>query len=336
MDQDYYKVLGVARSASQADIQKAYREVARKYHPDMNPDDKTAKEKFQQVQVAFEVLNDTSKRELYDRYGSSFEQMAGGPAGGGAGGPGGPGGGNYTWSTGPGAGFEDFDFSSIFGEQPGAGEAAGGGFEDLLKRFRGGGGSGGGRGGRSRRARAADVGADIVQEVGIPLQTAVQGGEVRLGVRDASGKEQTISVKIPAGIEEGKRIRLKGRGQPGADGNGDLYLAIKIAEHPHFQRRGRDLHVRLPITLEEAALGAKIDLPAPDGTVAVRIPPGTSSGQKLRIRGQGVPSADGRGDLFAEVQIVLPKGIEPEGEEAEWIRKFSERHPLNPRAELRW
>jgi DnaJ-class molecular chaperone len=334
MDQDYYKVLGVARNASQADIQKAYRELARKYHPDMNPDDKTAKEKFQQVQTAFEVLNDTSKRELYDRYGSSFEQMAGGPAGGGPRGSGGPGGASYTWSTGgPGAGFEDFDFSTIFGDQAGA-ESPAGGFEDLLKRFRGGGG--GARAGRGRRTRAADLGADIVQDISIPLQTAVQGGEIQLGVRDSAGKEQTISVKIPAGIEEGKRIRLKGRGQPGVDGAGDLYLTIHIAEHPYFHRRGRDLHVRLPITLEEAALGAKIDLPTPDGTVTVRIPPGTSSGQKLRIRGQGVPSAEGRGDLFAEVQIILPKDIAQEGDEAEWIRQFSQRHPLNPRGELRW
>ncbi|MGD9645462.1 MAG: DnaJ C-terminal domain-containing protein [Pirellulales bacterium] len=334
MDQDYYKVLGVARNASQADIQKAYRELARKYHPDMNPDDKTAKEKFQEVQTAFEVLNDTSKRELYDRYGSSFEQMAGGPAGGPRGG-GGPGGGSYTWSTGPGAGFEDFDFSTIFGDQGGA-EPSGGGFEDLLKRFRGGGGGGGARTSRGRRARAADVGADIVQDISIPLQTSVQGGEIQLGVRDSAGKEQTISVKIPAGIEAGKRIRLKGRGQPGIDGAGDLYLAIHIAEHPYFQRRGRDLLVRLPVTLQEAALGAKIDLPAPDGTVSVRIPPGTSSGQKLRIRGQGVPAGEGRGDLIAEVQIMLPKDIAPEGDEAEWIRQFGERHPLNPRGDLRW
>ncbi|MBX9789128.1 MAG: DnaJ domain-containing protein [Pirellulales bacterium] len=332
MDQDYYKVLGVARNASQADIQKAYRELARKYHPDMNPDDKTAKEKFQQVQTAFEVLNDASKRELYDRYGSSFEQMAGGPAGGGYGRAGGPGAGAYSWSSGPGAGFEDFDFSTIFGEQGGA-EPSTGGFEDILKRFRGGGG--GGRAGRGRRARA-DVGADVVQNISIPLQTAVQGGEIQLGVRDSEGKEQTITVKIPAGIEEGKRIRLKGRGHPGADGAGDLYLTIHVGEHPYYQRRGRDLHVRLPITLAEAALGAKIDLPTPDGTVTVRVPPGTSSGQKLRIRGKGVPTAEGRGDVIAEVQIVLPKNIEQEGDEAEWIRQFDERHPLNPRGELRW
>ncbi len=173
MAEDYYKTLGVSRDASQSDIQKAYRELARKYHPDLNPDDKTAKKKFQQVQAAFDVLNDPSKREMYDRYGSSFESAGGGPRGG-------PGGG-YGWSAGPGAGAEDVDFAQFFGERFGAEPA--GGFADIFSQFRK-------AGGEKRRGRAAARGRDIESELTIPFTTAITGGDVEFAVQGLDGHEK--------------------------------------------------------------------------------------------------------------------------------------------------
>lgn len=325
MEEDYYKVLGVSRDASQADIQKAYREQARKYHPDLNPDDKKAKEKFQQVQQAFDVLNDASKREMYDRYGASFAQ-AGGP-----GGAAGPGGASYRWGGGPAGGFEDVDFSQFFGERFEGGDA-GGGFGDIFSQFRR---ASAGQRGRSRGRAAA--GANVTAEIQIPFQTAVSGGDAQLRVQRADGRVETIEVKIPAGVEAGKKIRLRGQGEAGQGGGppGDLLITVQVAPHPWFTRRDQNLQVRVPITLAEAAAGAKIDVPTPHGTVSLRVPPGTSSGTRLRIKGQGVKPARGpAGDLLAEVQIVLPKELDDESLAA--IRQIDERHPMSPRTELTW
>jgi DnaJ-class molecular chaperone len=325
MAEDFYDILGVKRNASPEEIQKAYRDLARKYHPDLNPNDKSAKEKFQRVQHAFEVLNDKEKRNLYDRYGPAFEQMG---AGAGAG-PGGfrPGGQQtWTWTGGPG---EEFDFSTIFGERFGGGGNA---FEDILRQFTRGAAAGTERRSRGRRAR----GADVSHEIHIPFQTAITGGQMELSLERPSGKRETISVKIPAGIEDGRKIRLRGQGEEGIRGGpaGDLLLTVRVGDHPYFHRRGDNLEVRVPVTLAEAALGAKIDLPSPHGLITLRVPPGSSSGTKLRIRGQGVPTKTGRGDLIAELQVALPKHLDPESQEA--IEKINQRHPLNPRAELRW
>ena len=279
MAKDYYETLGVPRNASQAAIQKAYRELARKYHPDMNPGDKTAKKKFQEVQAAFDVLNDPQKREMYDRYGSAFETMgAGGPRGG------------APWGAGPGGGFgfEDVDLSELFGERVGVGP--GGGFGDIFNQFRRAAGSS-----RSRTAGSRRRGADLHDEVRIPFATSITGGEVRLEVRRPSGKAESIAVKIPAGIEDGKKIRLRGQGQPapGTGTPGDVLLTVHVAPHPCFQRRGNHLHVKVPVTLPEAVLGAKVDVPTPRGAVSLKVPPGTSSGTKLRIKGHGVVPKDG-------------------------------------------
>lgn len=327
MTEDYYKTLGVKRDASQAEIQKAYRDLARKHHPDLNPDDKTAKERFQQVQAAFDVLNDPGKRELYDRYGSSFEQMgAGGPRG-----PGGPrpsGGWSYTASS-P----EDFDFSQFFGERFG-GEDPNGGFADIFSQFRR--ARSAGPQGRAQ-APPAQRGSDVHSELSVPFQTAIAGGTVNLQLHRPDGRVETIAVKIPAGIENGKKIRLRGQGEPGPDGQspGDLLIAVHIDEHPHFHRRGRNLYVKVPVTLAEATLGGKVDVPTPRGTVTIRIPAGTSSGTRLRVKGRGIESSGQTpGDLFAEVQIVLPKEIDED--EQKWFEKFQERHPADPRKDLRW
>ncbi len=315
MAEDYYKILGVSRNASAAEIQKAYRDLARKYHPDLNPDDKKAKEKFQKIQRAYEVLNDKEKRELYDRFGPDFERIA---AAGATGHPG------ATWSSaGPGGTtFEDFDFSQIFGGHPG-------GFGDFFSQFTG--------GARARRGPTARRGADIRHEVEVPFQTAVNGGEARLVVQRPSGAVETITVKIPAGIQDGKKIRLRGQGEEGSHGGppGDLIVVVRVAPHPWFERIGNNLEVRVPITVGEAALGAKIDLPTPRGTITLTIPPNSSSGRRLRVKGFGVqPAGEPAGDLFAVLQVMLPPQIEEQ--DKEWLRQFDRRYNFQPRSDLTW
>jgi DnaJ-class molecular chaperone len=313
MDEDYYKLLGISRNATPDEIQKAYRKLARKYHPDVNPD-KNAKEKFQQIQTAYETLNDPEKREMYDRYGSSFESFGAGP---------GPGGGAWrTYSTGPG-GFEGFDFSQVFGGQGEGGQSP---FGDFF------GGAPGGGGRRSTRRSAR--GADVQHELEIAFQTAATGGEAHLRVRRPDGKEETISVKIPKGIEHGQTIRLRGQGEQGAR-PGDLLITVRVAPHPHYRRKGLDLEVGVPVTLAEAALGAKVDVPTPRGVISVKVPAGTSSGKRLRIKGQGIENKAGdKGDLYVEILIALPDQLDSESQEL--IRQFSARNSYNPRSDLRW
>ncbi|MBN2216881.1 MAG: J domain-containing protein [Pirellulales bacterium] len=335
MAEDYYKTLGVRRDASQTEIQNAYRDLARKYHPDLNPDNEDAKRKFQQIQAAYDVLNDQKKRDLYDRYGSSFESMgAGGPQGQGyAGWGGGPGGGYARYTE------EPFDFNQFFGERYGAspGEAtggAGGGFAEFFRQFQQGAGPQTSRG-RTRQPRR---GRDIQHEITVPLTMAVTGGKAQLSVRRASGKTETITITIPAGIEDGKKIRLRGQGEPGSSGSpaGDILLTVRVATHPCFQQRGKHLHLKVPVTLAEAALGAKIDVPTPKGTVTLQIPPATSSGAKLRIKGHGVETRhEGAGDLIAEIQIMLPKQFDDESRRM--IEQIAQRAGQpNPRTGLRW
>jgi curved DNA-binding protein len=326
MAEDYYKILGVDRGASSADIQKAYRKLARKYHPDVNPDDQSAKAKFQELQRAFDVLNDPEKRKLYDQYGSAFEQM-------GAGAGGGPRGGR-TWSAGPGG--EEVDFSELFGRFGGGGgaEYEGNPFGDLFGQYR--------RGGRGqRRAQPQEMrGADLATELEVPFGTAVLGGQAQISLRRDGGKVETLNVKIPAGIEDGKKIRLRGQGEGIQGGTpGDILITIHVAPHPWFTRRGNDLEVRVPVTLSEAALGAKVDVPTPKGTISLRLPAGSSSGKKLRIKGHGVAGRDGAaGDLYAEIQIVLPSPLDEQC--LELIKKLDEHaateHPQDPRKDLKW
>jgi DnaJ-class molecular chaperone len=332
MAEDYYKTLGVQRSASQAEIQKAYRDLAKKYHPDMNPEDPSATKKFQEIQAAFDILSNPEKREMYDRYGSSFETA-------GAGGP--RPGQQWEWRTGPGAGggggpgepsaedvFRQF-FGDRFGEETPEG---GGGFADILGRF-----SRGGKG-RGRAARAPrQRGGDVASELEIPFVTAITGGEVQFTLQRPGGPAETITVKIPPGIDDGKKIRLRGQGEPMSGGGaaGDLLLTIRVAPHPHFMRRGSNLYVRLPVTLGEAALGAKVDVPTPKGIVSLSVPPGSSCGTKLRVKGHGVAARNAPpGDLFAEVQIALPKKLSDA--DRELVRQLDEHNPLSPRAKLRW
>ena len=318
MQEDFYRTLGINHSASEEDIQKAYRDLARRYHPDLNQDDEHAKENFQAVQQAYEVLGDSKKREMYDRYGSAFESVGGtGPQ-------------KRPSSSGPGGfNFEDIDISQIFGERFGRGDA--GGFADIFRDVTG-------RGGPRPRASASrpTQGTTLRHDIEIPFVTAVTGGEAQLSIQRASGELERIAVKIPAGIEHDNKIRLRGQGEPGRNGGspGDILIRVKVGMHAWFQRNGSDLQVRVPIKLSEAVVGAAVDIPTPQGTISLKVPPGTSSGTRLRVKGHGARKKDTTpGDLYAEIQIEIPKNIAPDAQQ--WIEKLDATTP-DPRAELKW
>ncbi len=311
MPRDYYEVLGVAKNASADDIKKAYRSLARKYHPDRNPGDKQAEAHFKEVQDAYDVLSDQTKREQYDRFGFAGPQA-------GAGGPGG-----FHWGGGgfPGNGSFEVDpaqaqeiFSQLFG---GAGGAGGVNLNDIL----GGRAGAGARRGRTRTRREAPQAAPTV-DVTIPFATATQGGTVTLRVG-----EKTIDLKIHPGTEEGKVMRLAGQGPGGTD----LHLRIHIEPDPHFRREGTNVILRVPISLAEAVLGAKIDVPTVAGkTLSVKVPPGTSTGNRLRLRGFGAAG----GDQYLEFEVKVPSHIDDRSREL--MKEFVERNPQQPRRGAPW
>lgn len=325
MAEDYYNTLEVRRTATPEEIEKAYKKLARKYHPDLNQDDPSAKEKFQKVQQAYDVLNDPKKREMYDQFGENFEQME--STRGGRGNP---------FRGGSGQQFE-FDLGDLFGHggSPFGGGGSpfggGGGMEDLFGQFTR--QQAGGRGARQAPSR----GSDLKTEIQIPFHESVMGGETHLSLQQPDGKSKTISVKIPAGIEDGKPIRLRGQGNPSPAGGppGDLLITVHVESHPFFQRQGKNLEVHLPVTIAEAALGAKVDVPTPKGTISLTIPPATSSGKRLRLKGMGVQPAKGAaGDLFVVVQIVLPAQLDEASKQL--LETFAEQQTDDPRAELKW
>ena len=228
--------------------------------------------------------------------------------------------------------FDDIDFSQLFGQGgPARGGSAGGGpFEQIFRQFNQGGG------GSQRRPRK-QRGADLEHKLTVPFQTAVKGGEARVTVRRPSGNVETIAVKIPPGIEDGKKIRLRGQGEPSSSGgeSGDILITVNVAAHPHFSRRGNDLELEVPVTLAEAAIGGKVDVPTPKGTISLTIPPNTSSGKRLRLKGLGVtPKKGNAGDLYAVINIVLPKELDSES--LQLIRQLDEQQTFDPRSELSW
>jgi len=338
---DYYAILGVPRTATQAEIKKAFRRLARQYHPDKNPGDKTAEQRFKDINEAHEVLSDPEKRKLYDQLGANWEAFAragatagqgpfGGPfAGGpGAGGPfaqwsaEGPGGVRYEFRTSGDPGeFSDF-FRVFFGDfgAPGtagdrAGRRSGHGptIEDLFARF-GIGGFGetpGGTSGRATgaRARPSSAAAPVEVEAELTLEEAFHGTTRRVVV---DGKR--LEVKIPPGVATGSRVRLAGGAGPGRD----LIVVTKVLPHPVFTRRGADLERELPITLREALLGAEVPVTTLKGRLLLKIPPGTQNGRVFRLTGQGMPKLDrsGHGDLYVRVRVVLPTQLTPEAERA--------------------
>jgi molecular chaperone DnaJ len=379
--QDYYELLGVARKASVKDIRAAYRKLARKYHPDLNPGDKSAEEKFKQIQEAYEVLSDSKKRQMYDQFGFNTPGPGGAPP--------------------PGAGYGaagqenvHFDFGGFDFGGGGAGAGAGGSasFRDLFSQF-------------FRSANAAqgeqehEAGVDLEYQIDIAFAEAMHGtvkklsftrldvcnlchgtgaatgdekgcptcggsgqvtqvsgkmrfqitcsrcggtGKLRTVCRTCGGegrvpRVETLDVRIPPGAQTGSRVRVAGRGNAGLSGGptGDLYIIIRVQPHPFFDRRGDDLYTVVPISVPEASLGAKVEVPTIDGRAQVRIPPGTNSGKKLRLREKGAPSArhaGKRGDQIVEVQIVVPK---PEDERVRnLMRDLGKLDQEDPRREI--
>jgi curved DNA-binding protein len=296
MAEDYYKILGVSKTATADEIRKAYRKLARVNHPDAKPNDSKAAEKFKQIQDAYDVLNDETKRKQYDQFGPDFARM-GQPGPFGPGGPGGGGAGGFGSGTGP------IDLSELFGN----------GGIDLGEYFTRGMGAGTASSSGRRGKRTAARGEDTRATVKVDFETAVNGGSVDVRV-DRSGAVETLGVKVPAGVNEGQVIRLAGQGSPGSRGGvpGDLLLRIEILPHPYFRREGSNLFVDVPISPPEAALGTKVEVPTlSEGLVVVKVPPCTSSGMKLRLRGKGVldPQTKQVGDQFVVIKIVLPKTI---------------------------
>lgn len=327
MAEDYYSILGVSRTATQDEILKAYRTLARKNHPDLNPNDPEAEKRFKAVQNAYNVLKDPEKRKLYDRYGAAFEQYSQAGAGGG--------GARYSGNGGAGgAQFEFGDFADFFGKNFGFGANADN-FGDVFQQFRTAQSREHSTRGRRRRAHSAPP-AESVQEISVPFATAIQGGTTRLSVQRPDGSSDTIDVRIPAGLSDGQNIRLRGQGGDDFSGAADLIIKVRVQPHRWFTRQGNDLIVKLPVTLAEATLGGKVEVPTPNGTVTMTLPPGTSSGTKLRAKGQGVPARknEAAGDLLVEVQIKLPKDLTADEQDA--IREIDAAHPMQPRSDLRW
>ncbi len=304
---DYYEILGVSKNATQEEIKRAYRRLARKYHPDVNPGDKEAEERFKEITEAYQVLSDPEKRKLYDQFGhAAFEQGA-------------------TSSQDFSSGFRDFDFGNFrirFGDFG----FDFGGIGDIFEQFF----SGFGRTSTHTRTK----GRDIEYPIEITLEDAYKGLFTDITV-NRGGVVETVRVRIPPGVDNGTRIRVAGKGEPGAAGPGDLYIITRVKPHPFFERKGDNLYCKIPVAFWEAVLGAEIEVPTLDGVVKVRIPPGTQCGQKLRLKGKGMPKlrGGGYGDLYVEVKIVTPKNID--GRTAQLLREVGERYAnFNPREEF--
>jgi len=306
MADDLYSTLGVAKTASAADVTKAYRKLAKKLHPDLNPGDKAAEEKFKQISAAYSILNDPEKRGRYDRgeidasgqerpQQQYYRDFAGGPEG-------------ARYHTG--AGFEDIgEFSDLFG--------------DLFGRAQ----RGGARGGQ----RFAMRGQDAQYRLGIDFLEAVNGAKKRITLPDGN----TLDVTIPAGASDGLVMRLKGKGMPGMGGAepGDALVEISVAPHPVFTREGNDVVVEVPITFDEAVLGGKVEVPTTTGRVAVTVPAGANTGQILRLKGKGVKTKGGTGDQLVKLSVVLPDRVDDD------LKALAEtwraKHSYDPRRKLK-
>ncbi|MCU1523947.1 MAG: molecular chaperone DnaJ [Microbacteriaceae bacterium] len=311
-DKDFYAVLGVSKDISEADLKKAYRKLARKYHPDSNPGDAKAEAKFKEISEAHSVLADPEQRKEYDQMRAM--------------GPGRP---RFTsGGQGQSGGFEDV-FGGMFnqgGNQRTTFSPAGGGFDDIFS------GLFGQSSGGFRGAGGPTKGRDLTATTTLDFLTAIHGDTVKL--QPSEGKP--ISVKIPAGVSDGQKIRLKGKGEPSPDGGapGDLTLTVTVRKHPVFERDGLNLRVDVPITFTEATLGATIEVPTLGGEpVKLKVAAGTPSGRVLRVKGRGVTSPKGTGDLLATIQVAVPAHLSGEAREA--LERFAELQPdENPRAEL--
>jgi DnaJ-class molecular chaperone len=301
---DYYATLGVKKEATEKEIKQAYRRLARKYHPDVNPGNKESEEKFKDVSEAYEVLSDKDKRARYDSIGNQSQWAQYGP-GAGAGGPGGPGGYTYqTYGGGPG-GFQGFDVSDT------------GGFSDFFEMLFGPHGMGGGMGGQTRtQTRAPSKGRNIEAQVEVTLEEAFNGATKAFTLSDGTDTGTSrVEVKIPVGVREGSRIRLAGKGDPSPNGGprGDLYLNVTLVNNTPFEIKGDDLYREVPVPFATAALGGEIQVPTMKGNVSMKIPAGTQGGQTFRLSGKGMPrlNQSGSGDLYAKTRIGVPRNLTP-------------------------
>ncbi|MGH9558297.1 MAG: molecular chaperone DnaJ [Bryobacteraceae bacterium] len=381
---DYYKTLGVSREASEDEIRKAYRKLARKHHPDLNPGDKAAEERFKKVQEAYDILSEPKKKQMYDQYG--FYSENGVPGGG----PG-PGGAQHA----PNMGFGGFDFSEAFGKAAGAGrrpaeESAN--FHDIFSQWFG-------RAGAAESAPAAEKGSDLEYGLSIDFWQAIKGTQVRLNINrqevcatcggsgtaktatntvcpecngtgnvtqaagamrfsltcprcNGTGRlrntcptchgdgrvsaSDTVEVRIPPGAQQGSRLRVAGKGSAGTHGAppGDLYITVRVEPHPFFRREGDDIEITVPVRIDEAGLGAKIEVPTIDGRALLKIPQGTKNGQKFRLREKGVNNSrtGKRGDQIVEVAIEAP--LVQDERTKELLREYGTLHPADPRAPI--
>jgi molecular chaperone DnaJ len=378
---DYYATLGVERGAKPEQIRKAYKRLARKHHPDVNPGNKAAEEKFKELQEAYDVLGDERKRKIYDQFGFYSDNIppdAYAPT-------------SAARPGGPGFDFSGFDFSDS-GAEEGRGGGSGGGFRDLFSQLF--------SRGREREAtrRGPERGSDLEHHMHLGFWDAIRGTQVRLTVGRAeacstcrgtgvasgpsvtcpacggsgkasrsagsmrfsvtcprcggSGREQrrcgtcggaghlrkpeSFDVRIPAGVDSGSRVRIAGKGNAGVNGGppGDLFIITEVEPHPLFERKGDNIYVKVPVTITEAALGAKVEVPTLDGPSTIKIPPSTQGGQKLRLRGRGAPSLRGnvRGDQFVEVQVVVPRIADERSKEI--LRELGRLNPDDPRRDL--
>ncbi len=321
MKTDLYAILGVDRDADRAAVKKAYRRLARKYHPDVNPDDPQAEEEFKKVSAAFEVLGDEEKRKLYDEFGLDGLREGFDPARARqyqkwqrAGGPGGPGGGRYTHFSGGGASFQDI-FGDIFGGRSPfdtSDYTNFGGFQAPMK------------------------GRDLTAHLDLDFVRAIEGGQMDITLSDG----QHLKVRVPAGVRDGERLRLKGKGGPapqtpyGQGQPGDLYLEISVRPHEHIRRDDLDLSMEVPITIAEAILGTQINVPTPWGEYKVTVPEGVHSGAKLRLKEKGVHRGKKKGDFFVLLQILTPDRIDDEVREK--ASALADAYESDPRADLRW
>jgi curved DNA-binding protein len=304
---DYYATLGVGKTATDKEIKQAFRKLARKHHPDVNPGDKAAESKFKEINEAYEVLGDPAKRKKYDELGANWRayeqaERAGGPN---------PFAGQWNVNTGGGQGgfrtMTQEEMEEMFGDQNP--------FSDFFTTFFGGGFGGGtsARGGRTRSRK----GRDVEHEIELSLDDAYHGATRRLSLKH-DGHTRTVDVRIPAGVGDGSRVRISGEGEPGIGGAaaGDLYLRIRLSAHPLFERKGRDLYVKVPLPVTTAVLGGEIEVPTIAGkTVRLRIPAVTQNGQVFRLKGYGMPAVnknDDTGDAYARVDVQLPTQLTPE------------------------
>ena len=314
---DYYQTLGVTKTSSEKEIKQAYRKLARKFHPDVNPNDKSAEARFKEINEAYEVLGDAAKRKKYDELGANWRmyeqaQQSGQGWPGGPFGDAGPQGGAWNINMGgPGGGYRTMteeEMQELFGNQDP--------FSDFFNTFFGGGGGGGGRETRGRGRARSQKGRDIEHSVELTLEEAFHGATRRISIKQG-GHARSVDVRIPPGVKDGSRVRAAGEGEAGANGgaSGDLYLRVQTRPHPVFERRGDDLHTTVSVPVTTAVLGGEAQVPTITGSVRLKIPETTQAKQVFRLKGHGMPvvgKADTRGDLYATIDVQLPRSLTKE------------------------